>query len=229
MMPPAGMFADRALESLRKSTVGGTGEPKIRRHREEQLVRDAERSGHLIAERLRDRLPAGPPDDLADDEPPRLRVITGLRAGLPGGLGVRDRGTDGPPVAQQIERGALRQRRYADAVGERVPYRRRFLAMGTELRPHICDPGVVVEHAPLGEYVHHGGDDALAGRHGVHGRVLLQWPASGVGAGDDVDDLFAIAEDRHLQSELGPGADKVVGGVLNLLLDVTHDSDPLPG
>src|SRR5829696_3209038 len=104
-----------------------------------------------------------------------------------------------------------------------------LLAVGTELRPQLCDRRVVAEHAALDEHVDQGRGHSLADRIGVeHGVRPDRTPSRRVSnAGDGVDYRFAVLVDGDLQATLGAGLDQLVDGFLDLLLNVVHDRFPL--
>src|SRR4029450_3430220 len=109
-------------------------------------------------------LAGGPADHLAEDETERVRVIRHLRSRLPPRLAVGDPRADPVPVADVLDGGVGADSGHPDVVGQSLPYGRVLLAVRTELRPQLYDPGVVPELAALDQPVHDRGGHGLAHR-----------------------------------------------------------------
>jgi hypothetical protein len=113
-------------------------------------------------------------------------------------------------------------------VGQHVSHGDGLLAVGTELRPQLCNRRVVAKHAALDEHVGQGRSHGLAYRIGVeYGVRLDQTPGRRVGgARDGIDHLLTVPVYGNLQAPLVSRVDQLVDGFLDLLLSVVHDRFP---
>src|SRR5207245_6748937 len=101
------------------------------------LPLDAERSGHLFVQELRDAFASDAPDDLPDDVAECVRVVGDFGARLPPELCAGDRGAHLVPVAEVFDGRGQRNARHAGRVVEHLADRHAILATGGELGPYL--------------------------------------------------------------------------------------------
>src|SRR5215210_756512 len=193
-------------------------------HTEVEFISNAERSGHVLPEYLRDRLACRASYDLPDDVTEGVGMVSGLRPRLPPGLGVGDLGAHLVPLAQVLGRRVIRYARHADCVRQHLPHGRSFFAVGPELRPQLNHGRVVAEEAALDEHVCHGRSRTLSDGVGVERSVRGDYTTGlRIGdTGDCIDYLLALPVDGNLQASLGTGLNEIVDGLPDSLLKVVR-------